>query len=235
MFSTTARRATGLAGLAGAALFLVGDMLFYGYWGPGNTFETGMRTVVEGASVARLYAGGLLGPLAAALCILGFWHVYLNVRPGMRRSGVVMLVLLVAMMISGSAVHTLWAARGLAWKFCAGGPQSCSSLVAATDAYWVLAYDTAAVPGYAGLILLGLLVVTRRTWYPAWTVVANPGVLILLSPLAATIPEPLGAPLVGGSTNLAITLFFVVSLVTTWQRREPTARQPGASANQPST
>jgi hypothetical protein len=75
------RRLAGLTGLAGALLFFAGDMLFYGYFGPGASFAQGMITIVTHTSPERLYAGGLVGPLAATLCIVGFWHVCLNVRP----------------------------------------------------------------------------------------------------------------------------------------------------------
>src|SRR5579859_4811589 len=74
------RRIAGLCGLAGALLFFVGDMLFYGHLGSGANFSAGLLNTVTHASDARLFAGGLVGPLAACLCIIGFWHVYLNTR-----------------------------------------------------------------------------------------------------------------------------------------------------------
>jgi hypothetical protein len=73
--SRTTQRLAGLAGLAGALLFFCGDMLFYGHFGAGVTFHQGMERVVREASLARLFTGGLLGPPAACLCIIGFWHV----------------------------------------------------------------------------------------------------------------------------------------------------------------
>jgi uncharacterized protein DUF6796 len=75
------RRWAGVAGLCGALLFFVGDMLFYGHWGSGAGFHEGMIQTVRNASLGRLFAGGLVGPLVACLCIVGFWHVYSNVRP----------------------------------------------------------------------------------------------------------------------------------------------------------
>src|SRR5260370_32344442 len=78
--SDGARRLGGLCGLAGALLFFVGDMLFYGHFGSGANFAEGMIAIVMRASTARLFAGGSVGPRAACLCIVGFWHVYLNIR-----------------------------------------------------------------------------------------------------------------------------------------------------------
>ena len=72
-------------------------------------------------------------------------------------------------------------------------------------------------PGYVGAVLLILLVVFGKTRYPKWTVLANPGILRLLSPFADATPAPVGAILVGGFTNLTIAGFFLVSVVTTWR------------------
>jgi hypothetical protein len=69
-----------------------------------------------------------------------------------------------------------------------------------------------------GVLLIGL-VLTRNAWYPRWTAFVNPGLLILLSPLTAKIPSPLGSILVGSSANLSIALFFLVSVATTWAHR----------------
>jgi hypothetical protein len=59
------RRLAGLAGLLGALLFFCGDMLFYGHVGSGASFHEGMQHVAREASLARLFIGGLLGPIAA--------------------------------------------------------------------------------------------------------------------------------------------------------------------------
>lgn len=216
------RRLAGLCGLAGALLFFAGDMLFCGYFGPGSNFADGMRATVAQASTQRLFAGGLIGPLAACLCIVGFWHVYLNVRPSSELFGRVMLAAFFILMVGGSAVHTLWTAKGLALKYCYGQGSPCSDLLTITKSYWTLAFNLVSIPGYlGGLILLGL-VLTRRTRYPRWTALVNPGVLILLSPLAAKVPSPLGAILVGGATNLSIAGFFLISVATSWTHHADT-------------
>jgi len=212
------RRFAGVAGICGALLFFAGDMLFYGHWGSGVGFHDAMVETVREASLERLFAGGLVGPFAACLCIVGFWHVYANVRPSSATIGRVMLVLFAVLMVCGSAVHTLWTARGIALKFCYGSDDAgCRALLPATNSYWNLAYSVGAVPGYAGALLLLALVVLGKTNYPRWTVVASPAVLLLLAPLAEKLPAPLGAVLVGGFTNLSIAVFFLVSSLTTWR------------------
>jgi energy-coupling factor transporter transmembrane protein EcfT len=171
------------------------------------------------ASPARLFAGGLVGPFAACFCIIGFWHVYLNIRSSSVPLARLVLILFSMLMVAGSAVHTLWTAKGLALKYCYGQAAPCSDLLAATKSYRSLAYTLGAIPGYMGAALLFGLVLLGKTAYPRWTVLANPAAVILLSPFADLVPAPLGAILVGGFSNLSIAFFFLVSLSTTWHRR----------------
>ena len=223
------KRLAGIAGLCGALFFFAGDMLFYGHWGSGPAFHDGMVSVVRSASLARLYAGGLVGPFAACLCILGFWHVYLNARTPHVWLGRVVLLAFTILMVFGSAIHTLWTAKGLALKSCYGNDDaSCRALLQAVNSYWNIAYNIGAVPGYVGAILLIGLVLFGKSTYPRWTALANPAVLALLSPLADRTPAPFGAILAGGFTNLSIALFFLVSILTTWDRSENRDRAPVA-------
>ena len=92
------------------------------------------------------------------------------------------------------------------------------------NAYWDLAYNIGAVPGYAGAFTLLGLVLLGKTWYPRWTALANPAVLMLLSPLVDRTPAPFGAVLSGGFTNLSIAVFFLVSLCTTWMQPKESAQ-----------
>jgi len=209
-------RLAGLAGLAGALLIFCGDMLFYGHFGAGATFHEGMQRVVREAPLARLFAGGLLGPLAACLCIIGFWHVGQNITPRSPLLGRLVFYTLASMMVAGSAVHALWVPRSFATKYELPLTAHAPELFAALRRYWELAYDLAAVAAYIGAILLLLVVLLGRSNYPRWTVLANFGLLLLLEPLASQVPSPLGAVLVGGFTNLAIAVFFLVSVLSTW-------------------
>jgi hypothetical protein len=179
-----------------------------------------MLETVRRASPERLFAGGLVGPIAACLCIVGFWHVYANVRPAADRAGRVMFALFAVLMVASGAVHTLWTAKGLTLKYCTPENEPCRALLSSVGSYWSIAYNIAAIPGYIGAALLLLLVLAKRTWYPRWTILANPAVLFVLSPLADSSPAPLGAILVGGFANLSIVVFFIVSTFSTWAQRE---------------
>jgi hypothetical protein len=218
--SRTTQRLAGLAGLAGALLFFCGDMLFYGHFGAGATFHQGVERVAREASLARLFTGGLLGPAAACLCIIGFWHVGQNIAPRSPLLGRVVFYTLAAMMVVGSAVHALWVPRGLASRYELQLTAHAPELFGALRRYWELAYNLAALPAYIGAVLLLLVVLLGKSVYPRWTVLANFGLLSLLEPLASQVPAPLGAILVGGFTNLSIAVFFLVSVLSTWNATE---------------
>jgi hypothetical protein len=209
-------RWAGVAGIAGALLFFCGDMLYYGHGGSGANFPDGMLAVVRSASLTRLFVGGLIGPLAACLCLIGSWRVRECIAPRSPVLGQLTFLSGAAMMVAGSAVHALWVPRGLAYRYAEQGYPP--ELLAALRDYWQAAYYVAAAPAYVCSFLLLVAVVFRRSLYPRWTVLANFGVLSLLSPLAVGVPSPFGAVLVGGFTNLSIATFFLVSLVSTWRR-----------------
>lgn len=205
-----------LAGSAGAFLFFCGDMLYYGHWGSGADFHNNMLLVVRSASLTRLFVGGLIGPVAACLCLIGFWQVRERITPRSPVLGWLTFLSGGAMMLAGSALHALWMPRGLAYRY--AEQASPVELVAALRDYWQAAYYVAAVPAYICSLLLLVAVLLGRSLYPRWTVLANFGLLSLLSPLAQRVPAPLGGILVGGFTNLCIATFFLVSALSTWWR-----------------
>ena len=210
-------RMTGLAGVTGGLLFFAGDMLFYGHWGSGAKFHEGMIEVLRDGSLTRLFVGGLVGPIAACLCLIGCWHVRGNIIDHRPLIGRIAFFSLAAMMVIGSALHALWVPRGLAIKYSDQVAPVAPESIAALKDYWSIGYKMAEVPAYIAAILLFLVVLLGKSRYPRWTALANFGFLSLLSPLAERVPAPLGAVLVGGFTNLSITLFFLVSVVSTWK------------------
>ena len=106
-----------IAGVLGGLLFFCGDMLFYGHWGAGDRFKEGMTETVRHGSLARLFLGGLVGPVAACLCLIGFWRVRANVIVRHPRLGQIAFLACAAMMVAGGALHTLWVTRGLAMRY----------------------------------------------------------------------------------------------------------------------
>jgi len=217
--SENARRVAGYIGIGGALLLFLGDMLLFGHFGSGAEFRAGMLETIQQASPARLFAGGLMGSVAGCMCIAGFWHVYQNMHSSAARSARPMFALFAVFAVAAGTFHALWTTNELALKFCTTDSASCKELLSSVRSYVNLTYLLSAVPGaLASLVLLGL-VLLKRTRYPRWSALANPLVLLALSPLAAFIPAPVGAVFVGGFASLLLVAFFVVSVATTWAAR----------------
>lgn len=209
------RQTAGLLGLLGAVLLFAGDMLLYGHFGSGSGFKVGERIVALEAPLLRLYLGGLLGPLCACLYLFGFWHVYQNVSSRARWAGRLVAGGFAIVMVIGGAYHVLWATRLLAMRFSEQAPAVQSELSKAIGQYMGLTFTVAAVPFVAASLILLMVVLTGRSNYPRWTVLANPGLLMVFKPLTSYIPGPLGGIIWGGYYNLVFCLFFAVSLATT--------------------
>lgn len=216
------RRAAGIIGLVGAIVLFVGDMLLYGHLGSSANFWDGVQRVAEQASLARIYVGGLLGPVGAVMYLAGFWHIYLNTHRAGKRAAKVMLVGLTTMIVSGGAYHVLWVVRILSFRYGLANVADLSPFSDELGFYLTTVYNVSAAPGYLVSPILAVLVLFGRSQYPRWTVLVNPGLLMFLSLLIGTsgFPAPVGAVVMGGYINLTFCLFFAVSIITTW-KEEP--------------
>lgn len=202
------------AGLVGAVLMFTGDMLLYGHIGSGAEFINRYKTVITQASTLRLYLAGALGPLAAIFYLIGVYHLYLRLSPARAVVRILTSLAFAAMFVIAGAVHAVWAAYALVLRAVAQG-QATAELETVMRAYLDLVYRIAEVVGYPCALLLFVLVLMRRTTYPRWSAVLNPGLIMVASSLLVFLPSPIGAPVVGGLFNLAFVVFFTLSLATT--------------------
>ena len=204
---------TGTAGLIGALLMFAGDMFLYGHWGSGAHFVSTYKTVIAAASTPRLYIAGAFGPVAAIFYLLGARHIHLRLQPAKPLLRTVTSVAFAATFVVAGAIHAVWAANALVMRGVAHGHASPELQTVVWD-YLQLLFRIAEVVGYPAAFLLFLLVLMRQTTYPRWSAVLNPGVVMIAAPLFRFLPNPIGAPVVGGLFNLAFAVFFVMSLAT---------------------
>lgn len=205
---------SGCIGLGGALLMFAGDMLLYGHFGSGSGFLQNYRDVIADATPTRLCLAGITGPVAASLYLIGFYHLYLQLWPAPKLLRALTAGSFSFMILVGGAFHAVWAAHAFVIKAAVSAPATYQELNVNVGRYMDWLYLFAEVPGYLAATLLFVLVGFNRTSYPRWMVLLNPGLLMLLSPLASAIPAPLGAVIVGGFFNLSFVLFFTQSLFT---------------------
>lgn len=68
---------TGAAGMLGAIVFLIGDLLLYFT----TSGERDFTAIMSQLPLWRLYVGGALGLVGSWFYTLGTWQVYVAVRP----------------------------------------------------------------------------------------------------------------------------------------------------------
>lgn len=229
-------RLTGLAGVAGAIGWMLGDMLLVGNYLPGGLhgmlFEQyGARinetvaAVTLQSSMARLAAGAMLGPLTIPLYLVACWHLYQGAKP----AGRVFAVPMVTLLFVGNAYSPLGHAGfyyvAAVYKTIVAAPVDShpALLDLAGHFYRVLMTMYVAAVGclVLGLIWLIAAMATGRSAWPRWMAVATP----LFAVLAVSLdhfpfPQPLRAWLAGAGINIAWLLIFISSTALLWNSKK---------------
>ncbi len=175
-------------------------------------------------SVNRLMLGGVLGPIEAAFYIVGFWHIFLALKPaGKIPAYLTFGALSWSVIVGAGAYHSSFVFKGLLLraKHAAVHPQAAwfQSLFADSSRYTHLLYTVMFVLGLAATFVFLFAVLRGRTHYPRWMVLFIPTLWVLLLPiLASHVPPPAGGMLLGGSVNLSFLLYFCVSTLLLWNR-----------------
>lgn len=203
MAPIAAQRLTALAGLAGALVMFVGDLLFYGQWASGAEGLRSSLAVVETRSHLVLALGGWLSSLGGLGYMVGVVHVWSRTPSASLQWRVVATGLIAFVISIAIATHAVWGAFALT----AGRHGSVTAYLSVYFRIGMLV----AVP--ASLVLAGLVVTGKTTW-PRWSVALNPGLIYAVLSTAAWLPAPIGAAVVGGAFNLAFAAFFAMSLAT---------------------
>ncbi|MBQ8995997.1 MAG: hypothetical protein IJ091_09290 [Oscillospiraceae bacterium] len=198
-------------GLAGALLMFCGDMLLY--YDRDDFEQNGslqpIIDIMRRLPKRRVMLGGWLGPVAAFLYCIGFYHIVLIAEESYRTPAFAAFLLCCMGIISGGAYHSHCAYLGLL-----GEEKQKEDLDIALKYFQKLPIILYLGEG-SGLLILLFLVVTRKAIVPAWMAVLTPGVLFLLRPLARKLPKGWHMILSGGFTNVIFVVYYLVLLVTT--------------------
>ncbi len=214
-----AMRASAVAGLVGALLMFLGDMLFYGQWGSGRDALTRSFELASGMPAERLMLGGLVAMPAGAAYLLGLFHIHHRLKHQHWRAGLGILTGMAAILVTALATHVAWGAFALAAR---SGSDEAARLIGHYLSFHFRIAQVIAVPTTIGFTLLVLF---GRTSWPKWSVAFNPGLLYVLLATGSWIPGPFGAALVGGAFNLAFATFFLMSALAPHLSRTTSAIQ----------
>jgi len=219
-------RLTGLIGMLAALMGFTADWLLYGGFYGGDEFYTISRQIMSAISNTRLMAGGLLGPIEAAFYIVGFWHIYLVLRPGGKTLAAITFGgLSWSVIVGAGAFHSAFVFKGLLLRAqkAIADPQISWFRALLNDAsqYMHLLYNVMFILGLVATFIFLFLILFRKTLYPKWMVLFVPTLWVLVLPqIAQNIPAPVGGMLLGGSLNLSFLLYFIISTTLLWSRKE---------------
>ena len=202
-------------GLAGALLMFAGDMLLY-YTpedfacDPKSSAEEKINAIIDVMKrlpAKRVMTGGMIGPVAAFLYCVGFYHIVLMTREQAHTLAMAAFLLSCFGIITGGAYHSHCAYLGLL-----GDDRNRDALNAAMKFFQKLPLILYAGEGL-GFLLLIFLIVTGRTVLPWWMFLLSPGMLFLLKPFVARLPKGIRVIISGGWTNLISVIYFSAVLI----------------------
>lgn len=194
-----------LIGLMGALLMFTGDMTLY-YSKNGFDMSRGfhgLAEVMQQENRRRLYTGGLIGPVAAWLYCIGYYHLVLMMQPGWELFGWILLFTNSLAIIYGGAYHSHFAYYGLLRDEASLG-----------EAHRFVNVQKGILYTLMGTGFLGMAVCIGEGWtvLPRWMALLSPGILFLLVPLLRKLPPRVMVIALGGWTNLISVIYYGAAL-----------------------
>ena len=202
-------------GLAGALLMFAGDMLLY-YTpedfacGPKSSAEERINAIIDVMKelpAGRVMAGGMIGPIAAFLYCIGFYHIVLMTNEQTYTLAMAAFLLSCFGIIIGGAYHSHCAYLGLL-----GDDGGRNALNAAMKYFKKMPLILYAGEGI-GFLLLIFLIVTGKTVLPRWIFLLSPGMLFLLKPAVSRLPKGARVIISGGWMNLISVIYYSAVLI----------------------
>lgn len=202
-------------GLAGALLMFAGDMLLY-YTpedfacGPKSSAEERINAIIDVMKelpAGRVMAGGMIGPIAAFLYCIGFYHIVLMTNEQTYTLAMAAFLLSCFGIIIGGAYHIHCAYLGLL-----GDDGGWNALNAAMKYFQKMPLILYAGEGI-GFLLLIFLIVTGKTVLPRWIFLLSPGMLFLLKPAVSRLPKGARVIISGGWMNLISVIYYSAVLI----------------------
>ena len=197
------------AGLIAGILMFCGDMLLYydqnDYVSDG-TFNS-IIEIMKNISTKRLYAGGLIGPIAAFLYCVGYYHIVLIINNEIFILAMVCFLVLCMAIIIGGAYHSHCAYLGLIGKL---DDEKAMDVVIT---YFSLINKVCFIFQIIGFLMLFLSIILGWTVLPRFFAVVTPGMLYLLLPLMKKLPKGIHIIICGGWGNLIFVIYYVVLLI----------------------
>ena len=198
-----------IVGLAGALLMFCGDMTLY--YDKNDFVHDGtinpIINIMKKLPAMRVMIGGWIGPIAAFLYCIGFYHIVLITDEAMYKPAFAAFLLSCMGIIAGGAYHSHCAYLGLL-----GADEQRNDLDIVMKYFQKLPLILYVGEGL-GLLGLIILIIAGKTIFPGWMAILSPGVLFLLKPLSRKLPKGLHMILCGGFSNIIFVVYYIISII----------------------
>lgn len=226
-------RLAGIAGVIGAILWTLGDVLIIGAKAQPSDYpllletyagriETDMAAMMLPSSERRLAAGALVADIGIIFYLAGCWHLFRGLLPAGRAWAWPIFVLLICGNAWSPLGHAGFYYVGMAYKTVLATPPDAHGALLDLAAHfhdvltiaWLLPIVTLGL----ALLGLGIAIALGRTAWPRWfALVANPVSLVLMGEAAAIVsPEPLATWLEGAVFNVGWLAVYLLSTILLW-------------------
>ena len=196
-------------GLAAGLLMFCGDMLLYydkrDYVSDGT--YGAVIAIMKDVSERRLYMGGLIGPIAAFLYCIGYYHIVLIAGDRIFIPAMGGFLSCCLGIIIGGAFHSHCAYLGLLGKL------DDEKVMDVVIRYFTVINKASVLFQGIGLLILMICILLGQTTFPRVFAIVTPGVLFLLLPLMKKLPKGIHIIVCGGWNNLIFVIYYLVSLV----------------------
>ncbi|PIE76985.1 MAG: hypothetical protein CSA13_01765 [Clostridiales bacterium] len=196
-------------GLLAAILLFCGDMILYydkrDYKSDGTLMP--LIEIMKNERALRLYIGGMIGPLAAFLYCIGFYHLVLLANPAHATFAWASFLINCLAIIWGGAYHCYFANLGLI------GRHNHKATLDEVLKFLEIQKNVAFALQGVGFLAMTVMIALSWTILPRWMALLTPLVLLLLTPLANRLPKRLHMIICGGWTNLISVIYYIAVLI----------------------
>ena len=227
-------RAAGVAGIIGAAMWALGDILLIGaradparypliFDSYADQVDTAKAAMMLTSSPTRLAAGALVANAGIVFYLAGSWHLFRGVLPAGRRWAWPIFALLICGNAWAPLGHAGYYYLGMTYRTLIVTPSSAHpQILELADQFelvltiaWLMPIVTLGL----AILLLGLRIALGGTAWPRWfAIVANPLTVVGIGTLISRAsPEPVATWLSGAAFNLGLLVVYLISTKLLWR------------------
>ncbi|WP_216622447.1 DUF6796 family protein [Mycolicibacterium fortuitum] len=226
-------RLAGIAGVIGALLWILGDVLLIGgHARPADyplaleiyadRVDTDKAAMMLSSSDQRLAAGALIANIGIVFYLAGSWHLFRGLRPAGRRWAWPVFVLLLCGNAWAPLGHAAYYYLGMVYKTLDTTPRDAHAAILDLGAQFQrvlqIAWSLPIITIGLALLILAVRIALGRTGWPRWfAIVANPVSIVAIgSVIARIVPEPAATWLHGAAFNLGLLILYLLSSALLW-------------------